>query len=189
MGAIKPVESVKLIVGVLSAAPDLFSQVAQHLTRQFGPIDHPSPILPFEFTSYYEKEMGQGIKRQFFSFEKLIKSENLARIKIWTNQLEVRLARKSLRPGIKRPVNLDPGYLTASKLVLASTKDYSHRIYLSGGIYAEVTLRYLKDRYQAWPWTYPDYQTADYLSFFQRVREIYLGQRKTTLSKPQPEPG
>lgn len=173
MGAIKPAKPVKLIIGALSAVPDLFPQIEKHLIRKFGPTDLKTPLLSFDFTSYYEKEMGRDIKRQFFSFKRLINPKNLARIKIWTNQLETKYACKSSAQSIKRSINLDPGYLNDSKLVLASTKDYAHRIYLSDGIYAEVTLRYLKDKYQAWPWTYPDYQTTKYLSFFHQVREIY----------------
>ena len=77
----------------------------------------------------------------------------------------------------KRSVNIDPGYLDLAKVVLFSTKDYSHRIYLDKGIYAEVTLFYKDNRFNPWPWTYPDYRTSEYLGIFKSIREIYKRQR------------
>ena len=201
MGIITPPQKVKLIIGIISAYPELILPLESALVKKFGPIDHRAGPFPFNFTDYYEAEMGKGLNRWFGSFKKLIAPDNIARIKIWTNRLEekfVHLTPKYLKVAtipsltgsrqrdegqgeplsISRPINLDPGYLTAAKLVLFSTKDYSHRIYLSGGIYAEVTLQYSRGQYQPLPWTYPDYQTPPYLEFFQHVRQNYLAQLK-----------
>ena len=152
----------------------------------FGPVDLESDIFNFDYTDYYAKEMGPGLVRKFFSFARLISPEDLAGIKLKTNEIEEDFARpvrglasNGARRGeakVARPINLDPGYLTSAKVVLATAKDYSHRIYLKGGIYAEATLRYFKGAYQPWPWTYPDYKSPEYLSFFHRLRKIYLAQ-------------
>jgi len=74
---------------------------------------------------------------------------------------------------VTRPLNLDPGYLTEAKLVLASTKDHAHRIYLGRGIYAEVTLHYQNGRWQSHDWTYPDFQRPDYHLFFSQCRDFF----------------
>ena len=80
--------------------------------------------------------------------------------------------------GISRIINIDPGYLDLSKLILASTKDYKHRIYLTKGIYAEVTLFYQDKTFCPWEWTYPDYKTGEYIEIFNRIRQIYAEQIK-----------
>ncbi|MBI4713100.1 MAG: DUF4416 family protein [Planctomycetes bacterium] len=175
---------VKLIVGIISKYADLFEPVEEKLFAGFGVIDLKSDIMSFEFTDYYTAEMGAPLKRQFLAFQKLIDPAEIASIKIRTNQIENDFASKFLdsrlrgndkEQKVSRPVNLDPGYVDNSKLVLASTKDYAHRIYLQDGIYAEVTLQYSasKRSFQPCQWTYPDYQTQAYLDFFNRVREMY----------------
>lgn len=112
------------------------------------------------------------MQRKFLSFESLISPQRLAEIKSLTNELEVRFQRQESERGI----NIDPGYVEAGKLVLATIKNQQHRIYLGKGIYGEVTLRFRKGRFEPWEWTYPDYRSAPYLKFFNRVREIYLEQ-------------
>jgi len=179
MGETKPPVPVKLITGILSSVIELFPEAEKVLQNKFGPIDQKTNLIPFAFTTYYNESMGTPIKRQFLSFQKLINPASIARIKIWTNQMEKRFAKKVGQSNIARPINFDPGYLNAAKLILASTKDYSHRIYLDGGIYAEVTLYYQNGTYRTSPWTYPDYQTKEYLDFFQSVRQTYLKQIKS----------
>jgi len=114
--------------------------------------------------------MGKNLSRKFISFKHLIDPERLVSIKLFTNKLE----EKFLWPGSsRRKINIDPGYLTLSKLILATTKDFSHRIYLGSGIYAEVTLRYLKNKgFQPWEWTYPDYRSKEYLEIFNQLRSL-----------------
>lgn len=134
-------------------------------------MDKESEVMDFTFTGYYDKEMGAGIKRQFVSFTRLILPEQLPVIKLLTNKIEQDLALKG-----KRRVNIDPGYLSLAKVVLATTKDYSHRFYLGQGIYGEVTLTYARGKFSSFPWTYPDYQTQSYQQFFGEIREIYKKQ-------------
>jgi hypothetical protein len=170
-----PPKPVKLFVGMLTGFPDLIDETREALISHFGAVDSESDRIKFDFTDYYKKEMGSGLVRKFFSFARLIAPDDLAGIKLKTNEIEEDFARRK-KAKVARPVNIDPGYLTSAKVVLATTKDYSHRIYLKEGIYAEATLRYFKGAYQSWPWTYPDYKTPQYLSFFHRLRNIFLAQ-------------
>ena len=178
MGRPRPAPPVKLICGLLSGDVDLLRRARQLLVRRFGPHDLESAIWPFDHTDYYAEEMGPGLQRQFISFERLIRPDLLAEIKHDTNALEEELSRQCMALGILRPVNLDPGYVDLSKLVLATTKDRSHRIYVGQRIFAEVTLHFVAGRWQTWPWTYPDYQRPEYHAFFTQVRERLRQQRE-----------
>src|ERR1700757_4771656 len=177
MAAIRQFNLVKLFIGVLVSHSRLIPEAEQRLSAAYGPIDHRSPVIPFDFTDYYEADMGEIIDRVFFSFERLIEADQLPEIKRQTNQLEEEMA--PLFQSAKRPVNLDPGYIEQAKVVLASTKNFYHRIYLGGGIFGEVTMHFRNNTYQFFPWTYPDYQSKDYQEFFIRVRQIYRSQLRT----------
>jgi len=172
VGIAKKPQSVKLIVGLISSSFHLFPAVQGKLEGLFGPVDLESPLIPFSFTNYYNQELGPNLQRKFLSFARLIDPGRLAEIKSLTNELEERFQ----RPNNKRGINIDPGYLEPGKLVLATTKNQQHRIYLGQGIYAEVTLRFRRGRFEPWEWTYPDYRSEAYLDFFTRAREIYLEQ-------------
>ncbi len=141
----------------------------------WGPVGLVSARFEFSETDYYRDSMGLGLKKQFFAFEQLVGAERLADLKLQTNQWEAEYA-ASARHAEPRPVNLDPGYITLAKLVLASTKDHSHRIYLGRGIFAEITLHFRDGGWQASPWTYPDYRRADFQEFFVRCREYLKAQ-------------
>lgn len=177
MGAIRSFNPVKLFAGVLVSHPKLLPEIENRLTAAYGPIDHRSDVIPFDFTHYYEKEMGDIIDRAFFSFERLIEADQLAGVKKQTNRLEDEMA--PLFTTVKRPVNLDPGYIEHAKVILASTKNFYHRIYLGGGIFAEVTMHFKNNTFQFFPWTYPDYQSKDYQDFFLKIRQIYRSQLRT----------
>ena len=162
---------VKLIVGLISFQESKFSKASKLLEQKYGPIDLRSPVMGFTHTNYYEKEFGSNLKRIFLSFKKMIDIKNLYKSKLDTQKIERRLSSK-----LKRQVNIDPGYITLGKLVLFTTKNYSHRIYLNRGIYAEVTLKFEGNSFIPWPWTYPDYRTNEYIEFFNKVRQIYKAQ-------------
>ena len=180
MGTISPPQPVKLFCGVLTRFEELFAEIKRALEDSFGAVDAESDTLKFDFTNYYEKTMGAGLLRRFYSFESLVMPDRIVEAKIRTNEIEAEFARRhacgTAALGCARPINLDPGYLTLSKLTLASTKDYSHRIYLRSGIYVEVTLKFQSGRFLPWPWTYPDYQTPEYHKFFLLLRELYAEQ-------------
>jgi len=169
----------KLVVGMISGFDDAFRLAEAELPTQFGRIDLRSPEFPFDLTDYYEEQMGVNLKRRFLSFADLIDPGRLAEMKLQTNALERELGTTRTWT-VARPINIDPGYITSSKLVLATAKDYSHRIYIGRGIYAEVTLSFVSGHFEPSPWTYPDYRTDQYLSWFGEVREIYSKALKTT---------
>jgi len=172
MGRIKEPTPVKLFFGVITGFPNTLPRLRKELTERFGEIDIEEGGIPFTFTEYYQKEMGGGLLRWFLGFERLIDPGELAGIKRFSNELEDAW-RERVRD-VPRPINLDPGYISASNMVLASTKDYAHRIYLGKGIYAEVEYLFKKEGIGFLPWTYPDYRTKEYQRFFQEARRKYL---------------
>lgn len=170
MGALRRVRRVKLICGMISGDPDLMRRAQQLLARRFGEVDIASEVWPFDATDYYVPEMGLDLKRMLLSFSPLIDPGRIAEIKIETNALEAAICDDVGAPREARPVNLDPGYVGMSKVVLATTKDYSHRVYIGQGIYAEVTLHWQENGWKPWPWTYPDYAGGQYFEFLTRAR-------------------
>ena len=172
-GAKPRVKPVKLICAVLFAPPADINKAIADLENRFGKMDHESRVFDFDFTDYYSNEIGENLRKQFLSFDKLVMPDQLADIKNSTGEIES----KYLTNG-KRTINLDPGYLEESKLILASTKNFSHRIYLGDGIWAELTLSYAGGKFVTHPWTYPDYQTQLAYEFLRKVREIYIRQLK-----------
>jgi len=174
MGKIQQALPVKLIIGILTSVPDLFSETEKELTALFGSVDARSEVFPFGWTDYYEAEMGSPLYRRFLGFADLIEAPAVVDAKIAANKLETAMAGK--HPGVQRPVNLDPGYMEQSKIVLASTKNFFHRILVSRGIYAEVTLHYQGGRWKSFPWTFPDYGSEKYHPFFTALRENYRRQ-------------
>jgi hypothetical protein len=162
---------------MISGRKPLFDAVQRELVAQFGPLDYESALMPWEFTDYYSRELGENLLRKFLAFERLIEPERLAEIKLFTNQLEAKFS----EGGVRR-INLDPGYLDSAKLVLATTKNRDHRIYIGQGIFAEVTLRFRGKSFRAWEWTYPDYATPEYIAFFNQIRALYREQMKGTVA-------
>jgi hypothetical protein len=156
-----------LLVGALYAREDCFNQARELLVKEFGPTMLETEPRPWDHTDYYGEELGPDILRRFLFFREPIGQGELAEIKVATIAIE-----KGLSEGGRRTVNLDPGYMTPAKLVLASTKDYSHRVYLGRGVFAEVALAYVKnDGFKPFPYTYRDYCNAHYLKLFDEVRE------------------
>lgn len=158
----------KLFAGLFAADTSLFLKARKLLERSFGKTDYESPVLDFSHTDYYCHEFGPDLKRQFFGFFRSVDLESIYKTKIISNRIEMSLAKNG-----KRTINIDPGYLTLSKIVLLTTKDYTHRVYLSKGIHAEVTLHYKGGTFNPWPWTYPDYKTKEYIEIFNIMRELY----------------
>ncbi len=178
MGKLKNPHPVKLVTGIIASSQSLFNQAEKQLVKAFGSLDYKSRLIDFDCTPYYAKDTGRDLFRVFLSFDKLVDPARLASIKITTNKMELSLAR-SMRAKLKRPVNIAPGYITAAKLILASTKNYSHRIYLDKGIYAEITLCFRKKRFIPCDCAYPDYRTDEYISIFTRIRDNFMRQRES----------
>ncbi len=169
-------QHVKLIIGMLAKDKKLFDSSEGFFIKRFGEIDYRSPLVLFNYTDYYRKEMGQPLKRRFISFKNLISPQGLSKIKIATNSLE-RILSKKKNNTLKREINIDPGYISDSKMVLATTKDYFHRIYLKDGIYAEVTLFWRRHSFEPFEWTYRDYRTREYIRILNDIRNSYMEER------------
>ncbi|MGA1826263.1 MAG: DUF4416 family protein [bacterium] len=176
MGEVRLPSPAKLFIALILSDNIEYNLVLDKLVEKFGDIDLKNEIMPFCHTTYYQKEMGEKLWRTHIAFQSCIYPQKLAEIKLLCNKLEMLLADKSAQT---RRVNIDPGYLTLSKIVLATTKDHNHRIYLNNGIYAEVTLSYSKKNgWQPLPWTYPDYRWDFVITFFNKLRQIYHNQKK-----------
>jgi len=169
MGDIHPPKPALLLIAVSSRYDSALAWAEQRAIHEFGPLRERSERFAFTETDYYAASMGTDLKKQFLVLDTPIDPGELPRIKRLTNDWEQDYADAHDYPE-PRPLNLDPGYLTLAKLVLASTKDHAHRIYIADGIYAEVTLNYRKGGWQRSEWTYPDYQRADFQAFFTACR-------------------
>ncbi len=175
MGKIKEHLPVKYFAAVCFTGDITLEAVLLKLKTLFGPVDERSPVYDFDrFTDYYKPEMGSGLQKLFISFQRLHLPEALIDFKHKSNLLEMDYTAQKGR----RRVNIDPGYLTDAKIVLATTKDYSHRLYLGKGIYGDLHLSYRNGRYRPQPWTYPDYSQPLALEYFSKIRELYRRQLK-----------
>ena len=169
MGEVVKQRPVKLIAGIIFRDRSKLERAEKCLKRMYGPLETLEMESPFDYTDYYSEEFGSPLFRKIFCFEKPVGPEHLAGIKLETNRLE-----HKMRVEGKRTVNIDPGYVTEAKLVLLTTKDYTHRVYIGRRIFAESTLYYRDGSFRPWPWTYPDYASAGMVDHFNKVRELYL---------------
>jgi hypothetical protein len=182
MAEIMPFSPAKLIVGIISSQGAVFERTEEALTAVYGPVDIKSEAFPFNLTDYYAKQMGQGLLRQFLGFSKLVPPGSLSEIKVRTNALEDAIRQSFARP--ERVVNIDPGILTASALIMATAKNFAHRIPLQGGVYAHLELLFSRSSVKLLSWTYPDFKQEGYLTFFTEARRALLRQlRGTTRSR------
>lgn len=175
MGDIAEPHPVLPILAAFSRHAAALAWAKEQASREWGVVVLESERFEFDATEYYVPTMGAGVVKCFWAFERFIDPAELARLKRQTNAWEAEYA-ESGDHAEPRPLNLDPGYVTPAKLVLASTKDHAHRVYLADGIFAEVTLFYKDRRWQHRDWTFPDYRRADYQRFFSECRE-YLRRR------------
>ncbi|RMF39769.1 MAG: DUF4416 family protein [Planctomycetota bacterium] len=181
-----------LFVAVFSRYQSALDWAVDCVQRNWGPVALASPRLVHRETAYYEAEMGGPLCKQLLVVEGLIDPSHLPVWKLQSNRWEAQLAEDGGYP-VRRPLNIDPGYVTLHKLVLASAKDRAHRIYLSQGIYAEPCLRYRAGQWEPWPWTYPDYRRSEYHQFLNRARQELkrfrraVGDSADQRSTPQPE--
>ncbi|MFC1539667.1 DUF4416 family protein [Candidatus Latescibacterota bacterium] len=176
MGKLRVVEPAVLIAGITFAGSEIPESAIESLENDFGPIEFMSDPFVFDMTDYYTAEMGEQLQKVFYCFKNPIDPIALADIKIKTNEIELRFAGGDTQ-NPSRTINIDPGYVTLSKLILASTKDYSHRIYIGKQIYAETTLRFEGSSFKTIDTTYPDYQTPLVMDFLNRARE-YLKENR-----------
>ena len=175
MWTLEEPKPVKLIVGILAADEEALDSAREKVVAEFGKADSISQIFPFDKTDYYKEQTGANILRQFVTIDELIEPGRLAQIKHKTNEIEQELA-EVFEGAYPRPVNLDPGYMEPSKLVLASTKNFAHRIYIGDNMYAEITLRFDKGKWVDYSHTFPDFKDSRYHEFLSKVRGQLVGQ-------------
>lgn len=159
----------KLIISLLLNEKKLLDSVAEELTEHFGLIDMISPWFPFHYTTYYKSEMGEPLFRRMVVFKELIEQDALSKIKTITNEIELNYSKNR-----RRSVNIDPGYILLERFVLATGKNFTHRIYIGKNMYADLTLIYQKGGFQTLPWTYPDYADKNMRSYLELVRNKYI---------------
>jgi hypothetical protein len=181
MGHLRAPAPVMVIAAATSRYEEALAWGRAEAEAVWGPLERVSEAFAFTETDYYEAEMGGDLRKQFWAFEVLRDPSEIVAAKRASNQWEEAYAGLG-RHAEARPLNVDPGYLTLAKLVLASTKDHAHRIYLGEGIFAEVTLNYRRRAWTPLPWTYPDYRRGDFQEFFSLCRESL--QQKLTLAPP-----
>ncbi len=163
----------KLVVGIFMKKTGPLAQIATDLEHSFGLMDMISPWFPFNYTDYYETEMGKPLFRRVFVFKKLVEQDSLPEIKIKTNVLELQYMQDD-----QRIVNIDPGYMLLERFVLATGKNFAHRIYIGREIYADLTLIYRKGAFRKLEWTYPDYADESMLGYLERIRNRYADDLK-----------
>lgn len=173
MGEITSFTPEKFIIAILISKSEMLDKLINILTDNFGPLDFKSELLEFNYTDYYNMEMGNKIERLFLSFQNLIDPESLPDIKILTNKIE-----NSFLVDNQRKVNLDPGMLSVKRFILATSKDNGHRIPMQKGIYGEVTLLFISKNFKALPWTYIDYKSEEYSKILKEIRIIYKNNLK-----------
>lgn len=170
MGQARTPLPVLLVTAISSGLPEAFDWSEQQLESRWGTIVERGPRFEFTQTGFYQASMGTGLLKQLVALEPLIDPGQLPDIKLQTNQWEQDFAGQR-ESAFERPLNLDPGYLTEAKLVLATVKNREHRIYLRDGIYGEITLSYWNRQWNAHRWTYPDYLVPENVQFFDRCRQ------------------
>ena len=173
MGNLHAPIPVKLFLRMISREPGLFAECTRLFAQVFGPVDIVSSVTPWDHSEYYREEMGTGLLRRFIFFEPLVDPELLAAAKHQAIMIESSFSEPAATAD-RRRINLDPGYLTEAKVVLATTKDFPHRIYIGRSIYAESTLHYHKGSrsYQPVEHTYPDFRTEYSLKLFNGARDV-----------------
>jgi hypothetical protein len=173
MGIVSPPVPVKPVCAVTFSPGIQWEAILSEIGPITGEADLKSAVFDFNFTDYYSDEMGMNLKKVFICCRELMNPGDLVNLKLRTNELEGIWSADG-----RRRVNLDPGYVTSAKLVLASTKDFAHRIFLGGGIYGDVQLQYRHGAWHAEAWTFPDYRTKTALSFFEQARDIFNRQER-----------
>ena len=175
MSVLKEPKPAKVIIGLLINPSVLHRQCFEVLAKRFGEMDFISESIRFDYSKYYEPEMGGGLVRRFAALRDLKKQDDLVALKLISIEIE-----RAFSDHGNRRVNIDPGLITLERLVLATGKNYTHRIYLKRGVFADLTLIFKKGTYTPLPWTYPDYKEPLVIEWFNRIREKYRYQLKNT---------
>jgi hypothetical protein len=169
MGIEREFQKVKLFSGFIYRDDVTYREIKERLVSLYSPIDLESDVFDFfNFTTYYNNEMGAPLFRRFVSFKTLIQPERLPDIKLSANRIEIETAVNG-----NRTINLDPGFVSDANVIIATTKNYYHRVPLTKGIYAHMEYVIIGKDIRTMEWTYPDYKSPGYMDFFQRLVFLY----------------
>lgn len=162
---------VKLIAAILLQKESVLEEALQLLKTTFSEIDFSGHFFPFTTTDYYIPEMGSNLQRGIISFTKLVSPGFLVDSKLLARDLEKSMSREG-----KRRVNIDVGYLDLFKVVLASFKSRSNKIYMDKGVWADMVLIFEKGKFNAPPWGFPDFKSGIYDKDLVQIRNCYKNQ-------------
>lgn len=183
MGAALEPYKVKLFLAIMYHTQEARDKALSRFISKYGEPERGIVTLEVnKYTKYYDGEMGIGLKKDYIVFEKVLDRTTLPDVKEFTNAIESDFSKNGMRT-----VNLDPGYISRDKLVLASTKNFFQRIYLSKGIYAEITMHYRKGRFRYFSWTYPDYKFPDVIKLLEKARAKLVNNDKPRKRKERVE--
>jgi hypothetical protein len=183
LGTVHAHPPVKLVTALLGRDLALLAEIENRIEKAYGPVEERSEVFLFTHAHRFDLEMGENLSKRVISFAELLPVEKFPEVKLFANDLEWEY-REHLIDRSRRLVNIDPGYVTLSKVVLASTRNYAHHIYLGQGVYAELLLRYHRGALRNLPWTYPDFRTHLVHSFFSRTRDRYQVQLRARFAHP-----
>jgi len=162
----------QLIVSIIYSHIDAVVDALRLLEKQFGRVRCETVDIQYTNTDRYEEEMGSNLVRRLFSFEKLVERDSLPEIKSVCQEIERQLG-DQVGDFVFRAANLDPGVLTPDNLVMASNREYNHRIYLADGVFAEIQLIWAHGQFTRLPWTNHDFCDDEVVDFLIRVRQTF----------------
>lgn len=173
-GRLKSAPRVLFFFAVSTANEEPCMPLHERLDAEIGPLGSSSSIYCFsDFSTYYDRELGGTTWKYFLALQKLGPADQMVEVKLATERIQAEFARCS-DEGMRRSVNIDPGYVNGWQVTLATVKNQSHRIYLGKGVFIEVELLYRHGGFHPLPWTYQDFRADPALSFLREARADYL---------------
>jgi len=155
----------RLVISSIFKDERILDAVLPLVSESVGELCPAGPLLAFDRTDYYHAEMGKPLFRRFFTAQTMVSRDALPKIKIRMEDIEREFSREG-----RRSVNLDPGLLSLENFILATGKNFSHRVYLGEGVFADLTLIFQKGEYRPLPWTYPDYASPEIRHILKELR-------------------
>ncbi len=170
MAETRIIEPVVRFCAVISRHAEAIQWAIDRLAASWGGIAMRADAVSFDAHGFYAETMGDELRQVLVMLDGFVDPGGLADWKHLTMDWEREYAAAS-EHAEPRPLNLDPGYVTQAKMVLATIKDRDHRIYLTRGMFAEVTLNYVGKRWVHHRWTYPSYRSDEVAQFSQACRD------------------
>ncbi|MEW6721467.1 MAG: DUF4416 family protein [Thermodesulfobacteriota bacterium] len=161
--------SARLLISAIYREERDLEAAIRRIEEKVGAVRPAGPAFPFDRTDYYAAEMGSPLFRRFLRAEEPVPRDALPDIKIALERIEV-----DLSIGDRRTVNLDPGLITPENFILATGKNFTHRVYLRDGVFADLTLVFRKGEYRPLPWTYPDYASDEIRRLLRELRREHM---------------